>query len=175
MPIKTIFLDRDGVINHERNYLFKTDDFEFIDGVFDVCKYFTKLKYEIVVVTNQSGISRGYYSEEDYEILTLWMLNQFKSKHVNILDVFHCPHSPKDNCKCRKPMPGMFLKAQKKYTIDMKSSWLIGDKEDDISAANASGIDKTILVRSGHQINESKSNARYFLNSIKEADKIITY
>ena len=174
MPIKTIFLDRDGVINKEINYLHKIDDFEFIDGIFDACLYFQSLGYKIIIITNQSGISRGYYTESDYQKVTQWMLNQFKYKNINILDIFHCPHGPDSTCDCRKPMPGMFLSAKTKHNIDMKQSWMIGDKEVDVIAANASGINKTILVRSGHRINESHSNASFFLDSIQQSKQIIT-
>ena len=174
MPIKTIFLDRDGVINKEVNYLHKIDDFEFINGVFDTCLYFQNLGYEIIIITNQSGISRGYYSESDYQKLTLWMINQFKKSNIKILDIFHCPHGPDSICDCRKPMPGMFLNAKTKHNIDMEKSWMIGDKEVDVTAANASGIHNTILVRSGHKIDESKSKASFFLDSIQQAKQIIT-
>jgi D-glycero-D-manno-heptose 1,7-bisphosphate phosphatase len=174
MPIKTIFLDRDGVINKEVNYLHKIDDFEFIHGVFDTCLYFQNLGYEIIIITNQSGISRGYYSESDYQKLTQWMVDQFENKNINILDIFHCPHGPNSTCNCRKPMPGMFLSAKTKHNIDMKQSWMIGDKEVDVIAANASGISNTILVRGGHRIDESKSKASFFLDSIQQSKQIIT-
>ena len=103
------------------------------------------------------------------------MLNQFKSKNIDILDVFHCPHSPNDKCQCRKPLPGMFLEAQKKYKVNMKESWMIGDKEDDIIAANNSGIENTILVRSGHKIDEENSKAKFYLDSIKHISNLIKY
>ena len=174
MPIKTIFLDRDGVINKEVNYLNKIDDFEFINGIFDACLYFTNLGYKIIIITNQSGISRGFYSESDYQKLTQWMLGQFENKNIDILDIFHCPHGPNSTCNCRKPMPGMFLSAKTKHNIDMKQSWMIGDKEVDVIAANASGISNTILVRSGHRIDESKSKANFFLDTIQQSKQIIT-
>ena len=113
MTIKTIFLDRDGVINKDINYLYKVKDFQFIDGIFDSCIYFQKLGFKIIVVTNQSGISRGYFSEKEYKNLTNWMINEFKKNGIKILDVFHCPHLPDSNCSCRKPMPGMFINAKK--------------------------------------------------------------
>ena len=174
MGIKTIFLDRDGVVNKEKKYLFKIKDFEFITGIFSSCQYFNRLGYEIIIVTNQSGISRDYYSEGDYKIITNWMVEQFKDNNINILDVFHCPHSPEFDCNCRKPKPGMFIEAKNKHGIDMEKSWMIGDSERDIQAANLAGIKKTIMVRSGHKINESKSDAMYFLDSIYQANKIIT-
>ena len=174
MSIKTIFLDRDGVINKETNYLHKIDDFEFIDGIFDVCLYFQSLGYKIIIITNQSGISRGYYTESDYQKVTQWMLNQFKYKNINILDIFHCPHGPDSNCDCRKPKPGMFLKAKAKHNTDMEKSWMIGDKERDTIAANSAGIDNTILVRSSHRIDESNSNAKIIINSIRQAKQVIT-
>ena len=174
MAIKTIFLDRDGVVNKEINYLHKINDFEFIDGIFSACHYFETLGYKIIIITNQSGISRGYYNELEYQALTNWMLSQFKVNRVEILDIFHCPHNPKEKCECRKPKPGMFLKAQKKHNIDMENSWMIGDKEVDITAANSAGIINTILVRSGHMINESKSNSMYIVDSIKESSTIIS-
>ena len=174
MPIKTIFLDRDGVINKEINYLYKIDDFEFIDGIFDACLYFQSLEYKIIIITNQSGISRGYYTENDYQKVTQWMLDQFKYKSINILDIFHCPHGPDSTCDCRKPKPGMFLKAKAIHNTDMEKSWMIGDKERDIIAANSAGIDNTILVRSGHRIDESSSNASFILDSIQQSKQIIT-
>ena len=173
MAIKTIFLDRDGVINKEVNYLHKIDDFEFIGGIFDTCLHFQSLSYKIIIITNQSGISRGYYTESDYQKVTQWMLNQFKYNNINILDIFHCPHGPNSTCNCRKPMPGMFLNAKTKHNIDMEKSWMIGDNERDIIAANSAGIDNTILVRSGHRIDESKSNASFFLDSIQQVKQII--
>ena len=174
MPKKAIFLDRDGVINKEVNYLFNIEDFEFIDGIFDACLYFQSLSYKIIIITNQSGISRGYYTESDYQKITQWMLNQFKYKNINILDIFHCPHGPDSTCDCRKPKPGMFLKAKAKHNTDMEKSWMIGDKERDTIAAKSVGIDNTILVRSGHRIDESNSNAKIILDSIQQAKKIIT-
>ena len=174
MAIKTIFLDRDGVINKEINYLHKIEDFEFIDGIFDACLHFQSLGYKIIIITNQSGISRGYYSVTDYQKVTQWMLDQFIYKNINILDIFHCPHGPDSTCNCRKPKPGMFLNAKTKYNIDMKNSWMIGDKEADVIAANAAGIDNTVLVRSVHEIDESNSEASFFLDSIQQSKQIIT-
>ena len=170
---RAIFLDRDGVINKEVKYLFKIEDFRFINGVFTTCKYFTNLGYKIIIVSNQSGISRGYYSEDEYQKITQWMIEQFDKNEISILDTFHCPHHSDFNCECRKPKPGMFIHADIKYGIDFDNSWLIGDKETDIEAANQAGITNTILVRSGHNINEAISNSKFIIDSIKEASQVI--
>jgi D-glycero-D-manno-heptose 1,7-bisphosphate phosphatase len=170
---KAIFLDRDGVINKEVNYLHKIDSFIFLEGIFDSCKHFISLGYVIIVITNQSGIARGYYSQNDYQKLTNWMLNEFKKNGISILDIFHCPHSPKVNCDCRKPKPGMFLLAKKIHNIKLAQSWMIGDKETDIQAANNAGIVNTILLESGHEIKKEESNAKFILKSINLSKNII--
>ena len=171
---KAIFLDRDGVINKEVNYLHNIGSCEFIEGIFESCKYLLKLEYKIVIVTNQSGISRGYFTIKDYEKLTKWMLSQFKDQGISILDTFYCPHLPESNCECRKPKPGMFFSAKKKHSIDLRNSWMIGDKETDIGAASSAGIQNTILVRSGHKVEESSSKAKFIINSIDDIKDIIT-
>ena len=101
------------------------------------------------------------------------MIAEFQKNDIIILDIFHCPHLPNSNCNCRKPKPGMLLDAKYKHNIDMQNSWLIGDKEIDIIAANSSGITNTILVKSGHKINEVDSNAKYFLDSIQQSKQVI--
>lgn len=173
MSTKTIFLDRDGVINKEKNYLFKISEFEFIDGIFDACRYFISINFNIIVITNQSGIERGLYTEIDFNKLNIWMINEFKKNNVEILDVFHCPHVTTSNCNCRKPKPGMLIEAQIKHEIDLSKSWMIGDKESDIKAAKSAGVDKTILLRSGHKVDETFSDALFIKNSIIETVQII--
>jgi len=173
MALKTIFLDRDGVINKEMNYLYKIKDFEFIDGVFESCLFFQDLNYKIIIVSNQSGVARGFFTESDYHILTKWMIKQFKSKGISILDTYYCPHLPESSCNCRKPKSGMFIKAIDKHNIDPQISWMIGDKETDIEAANLAGIKNTILVRSGHTIDEANSSAKFIVDSIKYSVNLI--
>ena len=173
MTIKTIFLDRDGVINKETGYLHKIEDFKFINGVFEACQHYEQLGYKIVIVTNQSGISRGYYSEDDFRNINDWMITQFNKNNIQILDTFHCPHLPDSGCNCRKPKPGMLLEAKKKYNINMLESWMIGDKETDITAAISSGINNTILVKSGHKINEADSRAKFIIDPINQSRQLI--
>lgn len=170
---KVIFLDRDGVINKEIGYLHKINDFEFIKGVFDSCKFLIKKGYKLIIVTNQSGIGRGYYTQSDFDKLTRWMLKKFSDNGVEILDVLFCPHTPEFKCDCRKPKPGMLIYAKNKYNLDMNRSWLIGDKEVDIDAAISSGINNHILVRTGHKIDEKNSKALFILDSIAEVKSVI--
>ena len=106
MDKKAIFLDRDGVINREKNYLHKISDFEFIEGVFEACKYLISLDYKIIVVTNQSGIARGYYRENDFKIITSWMLNKFNQNGVKILGKL--PHCCKNKFAQQKDFEVLF-------------------------------------------------------------------
>jgi D-glycero-D-manno-heptose 1,7-bisphosphate phosphatase len=171
--MKVIFLDRDGVINKDIGYLYKISEFEFIDGIFEACKYFNKIGYKIIIITNQSGIHRGYFSLNEFEALTSWVLDQFKKMDINILDIFFCPHGPNSSCYCRKPKPGMIFEANSKYNIDLKSSWMIGDKEEDIETANNAGVNNTILIKSAYTSDEKTSKASYILKSINECNKYI--
>ena len=156
---KALFLDRDGVINKEKNYLYKIEDFEFVDGVFETCRYFQEKGYLIIIVTNQAGIARGKYTEQDYQILTDWMLAEFEKQGITISKAYHCPHHPEftGECGCRKPKPGMLIQAKKEFDIDMPNSLMVGDKNSDIEAAINSGIQNKYLVLTGHKILENKS------------------
>jgi len=173
MHHKTVFLDRDGVINKDIGYLYESKYFEFVDGIIDVCKYLLKNNFSLIVVTNQSGIARGFYKEQKFLELNEWMLKEFHKRDIEILDVFYCPHGPEDNCLCRKPRPGMFINALNKYDINTKESWMVGDKEDDIIAANKAGISNTILLDSDYVNDYSTSKASHKITSLKEITKII--
>ena len=140
------FLDRDGVINKDAGYTYKIDDFEFIDGCIDALKTIQEKNYKIIIVTNQSGIGRGYYSEAAYQKLTRWYRKQLFDQGITITDVFHCPHSPEELCACRKPKEGLFLQAAQKYTIDFSSSFMVGDKISDLQAGQAAGVSRLILI-----------------------------
>lgn len=155
MKQKAIFLDRDGVINIEKEYLYKIEDFEFIDGVFDALKYFQDRGFLLFIITNQSGIQRGYYTKDDFLALTDWMLDKLKQKNIKIEMVEFCEHTPKDECNCRKPKIGMIENISKYYEIDFENSWLIGDKTSDIECAKNAGIKNTIQVKSGHKFEKS--------------------
>jgi D-glycero-D-manno-heptose 1,7-bisphosphate phosphatase len=170
---KVVFLDRDGVINVEKNYLYKIEEFEFIDGVFDSLNYLQKLGYKLIIITNQSGIGRGYYTKEQYNTLTVWIKEQFQKNNINISGIFCCPHAPNDGCDCRKPQVGMIEQASKILNIDFKNSWIIGDKDSDIQTGLNANIPNTIQVKTGHTFDEKESNASFKINSIKEVSSII--
>lgn len=155
---KAVFLDRDGVINIDKAYVSKIEDFEFCEGVFEALKHFQNLGYLLIVVTNQSGIGRGYYSEEDFQILSDWMQKELLHIKIKIDAIYHCPHAPEVNCACRKPKSGMFLKAIEDFDIDVANSWMIGDKETDMEAAIVAGIPNTILL--------GKTSVNFILDTI---------
>lgn len=170
---KAIFLDRDGVVNIEKDYLYKIEDFEFIDGLFDSLKYLEELGYKLFIITNQSGITRKYYTVEDFNNLTSWMIAEFKKNGIDILQVEFCPHGPNEDCSCRKPKTGMIDNILNNFPLDLEKSWLIGDKSSDIKCAKNANIKNTIQVRSGHQFDEKDSEADFICNSIKDIKDII--
>ncbi len=170
-----IFLDRDGVINIDKSYVYKIEDFEFCEYIFDLCSFFKKLNYELIVITNQSGIGRKYYSIDDFNKLTNWMKNRFKEEKIEILDIFYCPHAPEDKCNCRKPKAGMIKDALEKYDIDLNNSWFIGDKLTDIKAAINGNVKNHILINSKYNqpIKEESLELQYVVNNLYEIVKIV--
>jgi D-glycero-D-manno-heptose 1,7-bisphosphate phosphatase len=161
---KALFLDRDGIINVDHGYVCKIEDFEFVEGIFDFVKNFSNSGYLVFVVTNQSGIGRGYFEEDDFLTLSAWMKNEFLKKGIVIEQIYHCPHKPDAGCKCRKPNIGMIDKALKSYNIDLKNSWMVGDKQSDIDLACNAGIGKSIYIGNNKKI----LNATYMFSSIKD-------
>ena len=157
MTNKAVFLDRDGVINVDHGYVYRKEDFEFVDGIFELCRYFQEQGYLLIVVTNQSGIARGMYTEEQFQELTRWMVEQFREQGVEITKVYHCPHHPDFGpektraCECRKPKPGMILEAITDFELDPGKSIIIGDKTSDTMAGRAARIRQLFLV--GEEVN----------------------
>ena len=168
MKTKALFLDRDGIINVDHGYVSKIKDFEFVDGIFDLVKLFIDAEYLIFIVTNQSGIGRGYYSEEDLTTLTDWMIEEFKKKELKIEKVYYCPHSPEEKCHCRKPETGMIEQALENHPIDLADSWLIGDKQSDIDLAMNASIGSSIYIG-----NKDIKNPTYRFKSILECKEFL--
>ncbi|MDC0933505.1 HAD-IIIA family hydrolase, partial [Arcobacteraceae bacterium] len=135
--------------------------------------YLQNLGYKLVIITNQSGIGRGYYTKEQYDVLTQWLKQEFLNNHVFISEIYCCPHAPDAECDCRKPKIGMIKQASKILNIDYSKSWIIGDKDSDIQTGLNAGITNTIQVKSGHHFDEKESKALFVINSIKDVLNII--
>ena len=150
---KALFLDRDGVINVDHGYVGSYEDFEFVEGIFDIIHAFQNDGFLPVIVTNQSGIARGYYSEKDFHGLMEQVQKEFSARGIVNIPVYFCPHHKQGSvaeyaiaCKCRKPLPGMLQQAAIDLNIDLANSALIGDSWRDIEAANAAGLTKSYFL-----------------------------
>jgi len=146
---KALFLDRDGTVNIEKEYVYKKEDFEFQPGIFELIRTFQKEGYLIFIITNQSGIARGLYTENEYLQLTDWMINELAKESIRIEKVYHCPHHPDftGECDCRKPKPGLILEAIKTYNLDPENTVLIGDSDRDLEAGKRAGIGKNLYIQ----------------------------
>ena len=152
---KGLFLDRDGVINHDIGYVHRIGDIRFVEGIFQVCRAFQERDFLIFVVSNQSGVARGFFSEKKVQRLHEWMAAQFDRKKIRIEKFYYCAHHPRfGGCPpenvvpCRKPSPGMILQAEQEFGLDLSRSLLIGDKEIDILAGINAGITNNVRVKS---------------------------
>lgn len=146
-----IFLDRDGTINVDKNYLYKIKDFEYIDGVLPALKRLEEYDFQLVIITNQSGIARGYYTEEEYANLNNWMIEDLKSRGIWIAGSYYCPHHPGGlgkygvSCICRKPNIELFRRAINELDIDVANSYAIGDKLRDIAICREYDVQGVLL------------------------------
>jgi D-glycero-D-manno-heptose 1,7-bisphosphate phosphatase len=172
---KALFLDRDGVINVDKGHVHRRESFEFIPGIFELCRAAQSLGYLLVVATNQAGIARGYYSESDFNDLTDWMMAQFKEKQLRITRLYYCPYHPvfgvgryKYDSPDRKPNPGMFIRAQSDLDLDLGSSILIGDKPSDIHAGCAAGVGTKILLSSEGAESKPQNASCYVSRSLDD-------
>ncbi len=152
LPKRALFLDRDGVINQDLGFVHSRDEFHYLEGIFDLCRRFHQAGYALIVVTNQSGIGRGLYSEADFLALSDWMKDRFIVEGCPLTAVYYCPHHPREaeppyrqDCHCRKPAPGMLLQAMQEHHITREGSLMIGNQATDIAAAEAAGI-RGVLV-----------------------------
>ncbi|MDD3023984.1 MAG: D-glycero-beta-D-manno-heptose 1,7-bisphosphate 7-phosphatase [Syntrophomonadaceae bacterium] len=154
---KAVFLDRDGTINVEKNYLYKPEDWEWIQGSLAAIKGFNRLGYLVIVVTNQAGVARGLYNCDDVDRLHNYVSRLLEAAGAQINGYYYCPHHPcygeVKNCDCRKPKSGLLFKAQAEHIINLKKSFVIGDKASDVYAGYGAGVN-TILVTTGHGLGE---------------------
>jgi D-glycero-D-manno-heptose 1,7-bisphosphate phosphatase len=139
---KALFIDRDGVINIDKVHVFLKEDFEFTPGIFDLCRSYQDKGFLIIVITNQAGIAKGIYTEDDFLKLTDWMTGELKKRGITISKVYYCPHHPDITgpCECRKPKPGMILRAREEFNLDLSTCVLVGDNETDLQAGRNAGI-----------------------------------
>lgn len=158
MKNKAIFLDRDGTINIDKNYMYKIEDFEFVENAVEGLKILFDLGYKLIIVTNQAGIGRGYYTEEDLEKLNKYMEDELIKSGIKIEKCYFCPHHAehgigkyKKDCECRKPKAGMLLEGIKEFDIDVTKSYMVGDKMSDAQAGINANV-KPIIVRTGKEI-----------------------
>jgi D-glycero-D-manno-heptose 1,7-bisphosphate phosphatase len=172
--LKAIFLDRDGVINVDTNYVHKIEEFKFCDGIFELCQEFQKQGFIFIVITNQSGIDRGYYTHEQFNTLTTWMIEEFKKRDIQITEVYYCPDTPEKATEFRKPNPGMILKAKKEHNINLNESWLIGDKISDIDAGLNASIPNLVLITEHESIHKTHNERYHKVRSLSDIKKIIT-
>lgn len=176
MKSKAVFLDRDGTINTEKNYLYKIEEFQLIPGVMDALRLLSQNKILIYIITNQSGIGRGFYKEKDFHQLTSHMIELFLKEDIVIQDVLFCPHHPdaaieayKQNCDCRKPANGLMKKVMRENELEPADVALVGDKNSDIEAGRSLGI-KTYLVETGFGTTEKiATKADFIVPSLREA------
>lgn len=156
-PRPAAFIDRDGVINAELDYVHRIADFHVLPGVFDGLRRLAAHGFELVVVTNQAGIAKGLYTEADFQQLTRHMLALFADAGIRVAAVLHCPHHPRGvvrdyaiDCDCRKPAPGMILRSAAALGIDLAASLMFGDKASDIDAGRAAGVGRSLrLAKNG--------------------------
>lgn len=158
---KAVFLDRDGTINVDKGYVHRIEDFQFIKGVPEAIKLLNDSGYKVIVITNQSGIARGYYSEGDANKLHNEINGLLKNYEAHIDRFYYCPHHPdygnekyKINCLCRKPKTGLIDKAVRDFNIDIKKSWMIGDRESDLIAGINAGVKSMLICKNPQQVNE---------------------
>lgn len=179
--VPAIFLDRDGTINVDHGYVHEIDQFQFIDGVIDAMRELKSMGFALVLITNQSGMARGKFTEDQFMQLTEWMDWSLADRGVDLDGIYFCPHHPegseeeyRQTCDCRKPQPGMFKSAQEHLHIDMASSYMVGDKVEDMQAAAAAGVGTKVLVRTGKPVTEEGENlADCVIESLADLPKAI--
>lgn len=172
LEVRAIFFDRDGTINEKgAGYLHKPEDMVYTPRAIHGLRRLSKTDYKIIIVTNQSGIGRGYFTEKDFEKISRWMIGDLKKKNVRIDKIYHCPHLPEHTCVCRKPNIGMFEQAVKDFGISLSKSWFIGDDAKDVIAGRTANI-KTIML--GKRMRkELKLEPDFYAKNLGEAANII--
>ena len=170
---KVIFLDRDGILNIDNSYVYKPEDFQFVEGAIDVLRKLQQ-EYKLIIITNQGGIAKNKYTLEQMKEFNNHLINEYSKEGIKFEGIYYCDHHPNLKCECRKPKIGMFEQAMNDFNIDMTKSWTIGDKLTDCIAGKKAGT-KTILLKSKYfDANQKNSDyADYLIKNVREIEKII--
>lgn len=178
-PRKALFLDRDGVINVNHGYVCSVERTDWVPGIFELCAVARDAGYVLIVVTNQAGIARGYYSEEEFLAYTRWMHAEFAARGTPLAATCYCPHHPQGvlqqyrlACACRKPGPGMILAAAHALDINLGESLLVGDKPSDMAAAEAAGLGRALLLSAHHEPGNEGAAAQ--VSSLREVGQVLS-
>jgi len=172
---KALFLDRDGVINVDTGYVHTKEDFVFVDGIFDLVRTAVTRGYKVIVITNQAGIGRGYYDENQFLALMDWVAAQFAAAGAPLTAVYFCPHHPekardryRQACDCRKPEPGLLNQAAQDHRLDMSGSIMVGDKNSDMEAARLAGVARRVLFQPTGNTAGKMGSATHIVNHLTE-------
>ncbi|RZU41331.1 D-glycero-alpha-D-manno-heptose-1,7-bisphosphate 7-phosphatase [Edaphobacter modestus] len=176
MSERALFLDRDGVVNVEIGYLHRIEDVEFVPGIFSLCRTAMQLGYRLIVVTNQAGIARGFYSEADFDSLTVWMRGELRAQGVELDAVYYCPYHPERGIgeyrrdhEDRKPGTGMLRRAMLEFGVSLADSVMVGDRCSDVAAANSAGLRQAFLI---HGTEEAGCGGSYLgVQSLDEVER----
>ncbi len=174
--VKAIFLDRDGTINelNSQGFVHQPDNFRFLPGALEGLKEFSKMGYKLIIVTNQSGIGHGFYTEEDMHSVHEKMVQLLSEEGIEIHDINYCPHKRGEGCSCRKPRPGMIATAIEKHGIDISRSFMVGDNTKDIKVGENAGL-KTIGLNTGYGLKDGNITVKpdFMASSLLEAAEIV--
>lgn len=164
---KAVIMDRDGVLVEDPGYVHKIGDFRLVDNAAEGLKLLKG--YKLFIITNQSGIGRGFYTPEDFNNFNAHMINELKKRGIKIEKTYFCPHKPEDSCRCRKPKTKFLKTIEKEFGINLKNSFVVGDKKNDIEMGRSEGC-KTVLVLTGHGAkSKNEANPDYFAEDLLDA------
>ena len=167
--LKAVFVDRDGTIARDVHYCSHPKDFELMEGAAEAIRLLNQHDFKVIIVTNQSGIARGYFDEVMLMTIHRKMKEELARKDAFIDAIYFCPHHPEDNCSCRKPQPGMILRALADYDIDLKSSFVVGDLQMDIDLGRAVGCKTILVTQEGQKVDITEAKSDYVAPTIYDA------
>ncbi len=169
---KALFLDRDGTINHDKGYTNKIENLKLLDGVIEGLRYALNKGYILIVITNQSGIGRGYFTINDMNKFNRALSGELNKYDILITKIYYCPHNPDEGCSCRKPSPELVFKASKEFNIDLSLSYFVGDRESDVLCAINSGC-KPILIKTNSDNTKLETEPEYIIKSLSDLTEIL--